>query len=175
MAIVAVLSGLGALGLNTFRQTSIIQQATSQFISDLRTLQNAARNSIVSQKLFLSNNNVLLSTVDGYALYIETNGNYSIRYCKTQQLAGVTQYDCSGVEVANIKNPIYNEIRVVPTNSSKCRAILFVRGSTDISALSSSVATPDNTGSCTIDVNIPNSGNDDRPVIIDLAKNNIQT
>jgi hypothetical protein len=174
MAIVAIISSLGALGLNSFRETSLLQQANADFIASFKSIQNAARNSSISQRLLANTNNVLLSRPAGWGIFFENGGGYSLRYCTTQVVTGVTQYNCSNYEYPSLKSSTFNEVTVTSSVKPKCTGILFISGTSDIAAMSSSVAAPDNTGTCTINTYMTGSGADFRDIVIDLNENNLQ-
>ncbi len=157
-------------GLSTFRSTVQLEQAKNDFLSALREAQNLARNSVSSS---IKGSDILTGQVDGYALVFNPNlSDYSLRYCIKTSFVGIGQYDCSGVEKTSDKLLSSPEVTIAPSDSNKCHGILFARLTAEISALSSDIDTPDDTGTCEIVISQSQS-NDTRTIVVDLANNNI--
>lgn len=165
-----MLIGLGVSSLTTLRSSVELDQAYNDFAANLRLVQNNARNSVVSQTLLSSTGDILLSKVEGFAIYFETGGNYTIRYCTNA--AGSTVYNCTGVENSSPRSAQFSAITVTNATSN-CKAILFKRATSDISAMSAQSATPTDVGTCVINLVHPYKQGQPKSITIDVQNNNI--
>lgn len=174
MAIIATLLVVGIGSFSLLRNSVELDQATNEFISIIRTMQNRARNSATSAVLAALNpTNPLLARVDGFAVYIDSTSQYSLRYCFASAGAGSTTYNCSGYELPNAKPATYSNITVQAVGGGSCNGIVFDKLSGDISGISSPNATAVDTGTCRYRLT-HSLLLSYREILVNLASNNIQ-
>lgn len=146
LSIVAVLSGLGLLGMNQFRMTSQMQTSVSELASDMLDYRNMARNSVASTKKPGTTPTERL--VDGYAVFFE-NGNYSLHYCDRELNQTMRCEDTPNlIEKPSQLNGGDIEIEPQPADVGRCQGILFENRSGLIYSMSDYSAVPDDTGTC---------------------------
>lgn len=147
MGIIAVLAGLGIVGMLTFQRVVEVDGATQEFIGNLKTYQNMAINS-ASSRVYSSGSGQLAGRVDGYAVQFG-DGGYELRYClDADDVNG--NFDCQGVEIAEPKSSQYSQVNFATT--SDCSLILFERLSGLVYAMNSDFAAPDSTGICEVQI-----------------------
>lgn len=178
IGVVAVMTSLGIGGMIAFRQTVQLQEATSGFISTLRSVQNMARTSSLSQYVVKTGCTVsspICRRPDGYAIYFDSVDNYSINYCVDVSFAGADRITC-GVEELSVKPAEFNGIQVYPigSNASDCLGIVFERLTGNITAISmQDLALPIESGVCEIGMELVGTGRIYK-VEINLAENSIR-
>ncbi len=161
MGIAAALLALGTVGLISFRNTVQLDQVRSDFISQLRTAQNLAKNSVASAAL---GGDLFESKVDGYAIFLNGN-NYSLQYCLKQE--GSTNYDCSNAERTDLNPQPGTSIVISTSDANKCLGFMFERLSGKMYSMSGYVTRPDSTGSCVVSFT-HNISNNRREVSLDF-------
>ncbi len=115
LAVIAVIAGLGYSGLINFRATSEMQNVYSEYVSNLRILQNKAKNSINTS----ANNN---AAPDIYAI-IMGNNNYSFFNCiKASTFSNNVQ--CNQDDTL-VKKDIPGSLRITP--DANCIGIGFAK------------------------------------------------
>lgn len=176
MAILAVLSAIGLSGMNTFRDYVQVQQANSNFVIQLKTVQNMARNGELSTVNLKPNctdtfNANLCKLPDGYALYFDSALNYSLRSCFTQTLAGNQVYTCP-VERQTMKSNEFRDV-TIENGAPNCKGILFLRLSGDIMGIDKdNNAISVNSGTCQVTISYRSIGRQ-RAVNIDFSADRI--
>lgn len=174
MAISGIMIALGVQAMLLIRQSVQFQQTESDFISNLRSVQNMARNSVASATLRSQGRSLPASMVDGYALVFDTTGsNYSLRHCFRQTSGGTPRMDCSGAESLNLKPNEYDDVVVVPLLQPKCRALFFERLTGKISAMNGQIAPLDNVGNCDYQVRHSYNNNLLRLISVDVRNGSI--
>lgn len=144
MGIMAALLALGTAGLVSFRNTVELDQVRSDFVSQLRTAQNLAKNSVTSGVL---GGDPFTSKVDAYAIYLSEN-DYSLQYCLKQ--SGSTNYDCSNAEKADLNPQASSTVDIYTNDPGKCVGVMFERLSGKMYSMNGYITTPNSTGSCVI-------------------------
>ncbi len=127
MAITVVVGVLGIYGLVLFKRTSTLTQASREFVSNLESARNKARNNTLSTVKRGQAIDPLVGKVDAYAISIDTaTSDYSLKYCMLGTTV-TTDYDCSGAERDNLKAKIYSDVLITfeQTSPYTCRGILF--------------------------------------------------
>lgn len=172
--IVMVLTGLGVAAMLGFRSSVLVDQASTDLLSALRSTQNMARNSVSSSKIaadmgWASYTKSQLQ-VDAYALEIRSD-NYILHYCLAN--AGSGKYNCSGVENTNIRTASLQEI-TLSKSATNCNYIVFERLTGNIVSQVDAVDTYANTGNCSITLNY-NGSSTQRVITVDFSQNNFAT
>ncbi len=163
-AVIAVITGIGIAGLTQFRQTVQLQEATTSFISTVRSTQNKARTGTLSRFQIrqaidcvgLSDPTTCLRRPDAFAVYFDSVDNYSIYYCTENTAAGITSLTC-GVEDPDVKAREFKDIKIYPDNASEstCRGLVFERLTGEISGIGQTVqGVQRTTGICKIEIKV---------------------
>lgn len=157
-AILAVVAVLGLAGMNNFRAYSQVQQAGNAFVVDVRTAQNAARNGSLSTQVVKPGcENFGLAEAcrlpDAYAIFFDTEFNYSLRACAYTTVAGEQVANCF-LEKADLKPNEYGDVRITQgVQQPNCKGILFERLTGNIKSVAGESLSPlINTGECIIAV-----------------------
>jgi Tfp pilus assembly protein FimT len=176
--ILAAVSVIGLAGMNNFRAYTQVQQAGNAFVSDVRTAQNAARNGTLASQVIKPGCESFglaeaCQLADAYAIYFDTELNYSYRACAYTTVAG-TQVATCFTEVADMKPTEYGNVKVTQgSQQANCRGILFERLTGNIKSVAGATLSPViNAGECVISV-IGDVGNT-RTVTFDLVLDEIE-
>lgn len=173
MTITALLFGLGILAMTLFRRSVQLDQASAEFTSNIRSVQNLARNSILTTEQLAQlqgAGDFELKDIVGFGIFFEEGGSYSSRYC----VAASSLFfgaDCSGVIEFDMRSNEYNQVSFNPQNDS-CKGIVFERLTGNISSMQSAFNALIDVGECTINVDHAVLGGG-KQILIDLEKNNI--
>jgi prepilin-type N-terminal cleavage/methylation domain-containing protein len=127
LAIITLMFGLGLYAANSFKSYVELQNAYTDLVGDLKTLDNAARNSVYSRSKYETTGSIAKSVPSAYTiLFSDSVSQYSINYCDLNS----TIYICS--EDKNIVNvQTKNNIKF----SSSCDQIGFKTGTGDFIAM----------------------------------------
>lgn len=172
MGIIAVLTGLGAVGMLIFRQTAQLQSATNDFVANLQQYRNMARNSSPSQTIQGTLENKI---VDAYAVYVEDD-NYHLVHCDNLE-NDLEQYSCAlqtfQRERNNEKLASYQMVSITPfgPESNKCRLIIFERRTGNLLRMPTALGTPEDEGICQFRVLHKENGQA-KIVEVNLTENN---
>lgn len=160
MGIIAVLMGLGITGLNQFRGTIELQNAYSDVISALETLQNRARNAVATPSTTPG-----VATVTDYSGMAFLQDTYDFKICRKAGSLVTCTTEASDLKPAEISNISFSV-------TADCTTIAFARLTGDIVSIdgSGNVITE---GNCTIRL-IHNQTSNARELYIDLTSNNIR-
>jgi type II secretory pathway pseudopilin PulG len=179
LGVIAAIAGVGITGMIGFRRNVQLQEATSSFISTIRTVQNMARTGTLSRYVVKSDcadqEDPFCRRADAFAVYFDSRENYSIRYCLEVDFAGEQRLTC-GVESLNVKPSEFNPVVIYPNQETgdKCQGIVFKRLTGEVSAIGTdSLAEESNTGLCTIDLELEDFGGSKRRVQVNLEDNSI--
>jgi len=180
IAIIAMIAAGGIVGLIVFRQSVQLQEATSSFVSNLRTAQNMARNSNLSEHQVRGNDcgRFTLSETcrmpDAFAIYFDSDENYSLMYCIDTTIAGNPRVSC-GTEQSSLKPNEFNSVTIYPdpTSQADCMGIVFERLTGSITSISiDNLAEENHSGECVI--RLTNEVGNTKEVVINLAENSIK-
>ena len=173
MAIIAVLVGLGLIGMNIFRRTAQLQSAYNDLSSNLSSYRNMARNSVPSVRKPGATD--IDRIVDSYAVFF-SNNDYHLYYCEDTGNI-LNQYSCENtpglIERPNEKSGDHAAISISlrAIDLPRCSGILFERKTGSMYSMSSVLAAPQATGECRINVEHTENGNV-KTMIVDLTSNN---
>lgn len=172
IGVLAVLASLSTWGVFVFQRASQLEGAASELISNLRTIENSARNS-VPVRITPNPPSILSDRVDGYLMTF-ANGNYGLSLCYIQG----ANYNCSLMISSQMKSVAYRDVTVslLPADASRCNRILYERKTGQIYTMPAAIGAPQKGANCTVNVTHnyadPITGRrTDKQIVIDLTSN----
>lgn len=152
MLVFMVVASLGFQAISSFKTSTELSSAATQFESSIKTIQNNARNNVVSRieegstdKVDIELNlgqgnpgNIFSSQTSAYLLFfLKDINSYEIRSCKYDG----SEYDCSNLEPAT-SLPL-NTVSFKVSSDMSCAGIMYENLSGEMSILANSVTNPD--------------------------------
>lgn len=184
-AVIAVLAGIGITAMVSFRSLVQLQEASSGFVSTLRTVQNMARTGALvednpSRYINAANCTSIINAearsacsrrADAFAVYFDSDDNYSIRACTING----NGYACSYMYQDQAKPREFADIVIRPTATSQdsCRVIVFERLTGAIYSMGNLNDTSKQvSGECVLEIRLNEF--DKREVFINLTTSSIR-
>ena len=152
IGITVTAGALGIYGLITFRETAILKQAGNELFTNVESIRNKARNSVLSIAKSI-NNDPLEAKVDAFAIVFE-DGNYSSMYCDRSDSTSI-DYTCA-YEKQNLKSEIFTtvDIGLFEESGYQCAGVLFEGVTGDLSLFANKDSVTTEIGVCIIAVEL---------------------
>jgi prepilin-type N-terminal cleavage/methylation domain-containing protein len=172
MSVIVAMLSIGTYSLIRFRNYTIFQSNYRDFISNIKSVQNSARNSVISPKKYNTTGEPILSTVDAYMIYIE-NSEYSAYYCNYGTPKDSVFLCGKESELINIE--VSEKVTI---SSIDCLGVGFKRSSGDIFLITAALQVPQynysTTGTCVVKVEEKDFGSS-KTIAINATTNTIVT